>query len=53
MTVMNERIERIDSLLADYKRPEDLIGDNGLFKRLLPWRCCSRARTTWSAFPLR
>ena len=22
------------SLLADYKRPEDLIGENGLFKQL-------------------
>ena len=24
----------IDSLLADYKKPEDLIGENGLFKQL-------------------
>ena len=27
MTVTNELI---DSLLADYKKPEDLIGENGL-----------------------
>ena len=26
--------ERIDSLLADYKIPEDLIGENGLLKQL-------------------
>ena len=31
MTVTNELI---DSLLADYKRPEDLIGENGLLKLL-------------------
>jgi len=24
----------IDGLLADYKRPEDLIGENGLLKQL-------------------
>ena len=24
----------IDSLLADYKKPEDLIGENGLLKQL-------------------
>lgn len=24
----------IDSLLADYKKPEDLIGENGLLKHL-------------------
>ena len=27
-------IELIDSLLADYKKPEDLIGENGLLKQL-------------------
>jgi hypothetical protein len=32
MTVTNELI---DSLLADYKKPEDLIGENGLPKGLL------------------
>jgi putative transposase len=31
MTVSNELIDR---LLADYKRPEDLIGENGLLKQL-------------------
>ena len=31
MTVTNELI---DSLLADYKKPEDLIGENGLLKQL-------------------
>ncbi len=31
MTVSNELI---DSLLADYKRPEDLIGEHGLLKQL-------------------
>ena len=31
MTVTNELI---DSLLADYKKPEDLIGENGLLKLL-------------------
>lgn len=27
-------VELIDDLLADYKKPEDLIGENGLLKRL-------------------
>jgi len=31
MTITNELI---DSLLADYKKPEDLIGENGLLKHL-------------------
>lgn len=31
MTISNELI---DSLLADYKKPEDLIGENGLLKQL-------------------
>lgn len=31
MTVSNELI---DSLLADYKKPEDLIGEHGLLKQL-------------------
>lgn len=26
--------ERIDKLLADYKKPEDIIGENGLLKQL-------------------
>jgi putative transposase len=26
--------ELLDSLLADYKKPEDLIGENGLLKQL-------------------
>ena len=26
--------ELIDSLLADYKKPEDLIGENGLLKHI-------------------
>lgn len=28
----------IDSLLADYKKPEDLIGENGLLKQLTSMR---------------
>ena len=32
MTVTNELIDR---LLADYKKPEDLIGENGLLKLLI------------------
>ena len=39
MTVTNELI---DSLLADYKKPEDLIGENGLLK-LLTKRLVERA----------
>jgi putative transposase len=31
MTISNELIER---LLADYKKSEDLIGENGLLKQL-------------------
>ena len=31
MTVSNELI---DSLLADYKKPKDLIGEHGLLKQL-------------------
>ena len=31
MTVSNELIDR---LLADYKKPDDLIGENGLLKQL-------------------
>jgi putative transposase len=31
MTVSNELIDR---QLADYKKPEDLIGENGLLKQL-------------------
>ena len=31
MTLSNELI---DSLLGDYKKPEDLIGENGLLKQL-------------------
>lgn len=31
---MNLRPELIDELLKDYKKPEDLIGDNGIFKQL-------------------
>ena len=26
--------ESVDSLLADYRKPEDLIGENGLLKQL-------------------
>ena len=39
MTITNELI---DSLLADYKKPEDLIGENGLLK-LLTKRLVERA----------
>ena len=31
MTVSNELI---DSLLSDYKKPEDLIGEHGLLKQI-------------------
>lgn len=31
---MTVSIELIDSLLANYKKPEDLIGENGLLKEL-------------------
>jgi hypothetical protein len=31
MTISNELL---DSLLADYKKPEDLIGENGILKQL-------------------
>ncbi|HWV44719.1 MAG TPA: IS256 family transposase [Nitrospira sp.] len=36
MTVEKKRVtpELLDSLLADYKKPEDLIGENGLLKQL-------------------
>ena len=40
MTVSNELIDR---LLADYKKPEDLIGENGLLKQLTK-RLVERAR---------
>jgi putative transposase len=41
MTVSNKLI---DQLLAGYKKPEDLLGENGLLKQLpsawssVPWR---------------
>lgn len=31
---MSIEIELIDKLLADYKKPEDILGENGLLKRL-------------------
>ena len=31
------REELLDELLADYKKPEDVIGENGLLKRLTKW----------------
>jgi putative transposase len=31
---MTVTYELIDSLLADYKTPEDLMGENGLLKQL-------------------
>ncbi len=36
MTVAKKAVpnELIDSLLADYKKPEDLIGEHGLLKQL-------------------
>jgi len=37
MTLNTKKIvpkDLIDSLLADYKKPEDLIGENGLLKQL-------------------
>ena len=29
-------VKLADSLIANYKKPEDLIGENGLLKRVLP-----------------
>jgi putative transposase len=29
-----ELVKLVDSLLANYKKPEDLIGENGLLKQL-------------------
>ena len=36
MTVEKKAVtkEMLDGLLADYRKPEDLIGDNGLLKQL-------------------
>ncbi|MBM4181461.1 MAG: IS256 family transposase, partial [Betaproteobacteria bacterium] len=36
MTVLKHDVppELIDSLLANYRKPEDLIGENGLLKQL-------------------
>ncbi len=36
MTVAKKAVpkELLDSLLADYQKPEDLIGENGLLKQL-------------------
>jgi putative transposase len=36
MTVANRSVskELLDSLLADYRKPEDLIGENGLLNHL-------------------
>ena len=36
MTVGKKAVpkELLDSLLADYRKPEDLIGENGLLKQL-------------------
>jgi len=36
MTVAKKAVpkELLDSLLADYRKPEDLIGENGLLKQL-------------------
>ena len=36
MTISNELL---DSLLADYKKPEDLIGEDGLLKQLTKKQC--------------
>jgi len=34
MTVSKSRAELIDGLLSDYKKPEDLLGENGILKQL-------------------
>ena len=41
MTIDNKLIDDklIDSLLKDYKKPEDLIGENGLLKHLTKRLC--------------
>jgi putative transposase len=42
MTIDNELI---DNLLKDYKKPEDLVGENGLFKQLTKQLHSSRRQT--------
>lgn len=44
MTVSNELT---DSLLADYKKPEDLIGENGLLKQLTKRRMERALQAEW------
>jgi len=34
MTIDHTIIALIDNLLKDYKKPEDIIGENGLLKQL-------------------
>ena len=34
MTIDNTTVALIDNLLKDYKKPEDIIGENGLLKQL-------------------
>ena len=34
-------LKLIDKLLADYKKPEDIIGENGLLKQLTKALCWS------------
>ena len=36
-------LDLIDKLLADYKKPEDIIGENGLLKQLRATSSLSRA----------
>jgi putative transposase len=41
----------IDQLLTDYKRPEDIIGQNGLLKELTQAIPCRALRTLPSSEP--
>jgi len=34
MTILKSRAELIDGLLSDYKKPEDLLGEDGILKQL-------------------
>jgi len=45
-------VDLIDALLADYKKPEDLIGEEGLLKQLDQGPCrthpqCRNERPSW------
>ena len=45
--------ELIDKLLADYKGPEDLIGEQGLLKELALVQIVPARRVQWSFYGIR